>query len=132
MEALLLWIWSTLAVISTTYVTKPVRKAAVQSLIALAPRLPKHVAFIMDGNRRWARRHGWTTFEGHLAGFGALESMLESCLELDVRAVTVYAFSIENFHRSPKEVDDLMQLLKEKLLKLSLERYNHLNCLHVY
>ncbi|KAG6990933.1 hypothetical protein G7Y79_00060g092370 [Physcia stellaris] len=90
--------------------------------------IPKHVAFVMDGNRRFARQHGIETIEGHSIGFEALVRILEVCYKSGVRVVTIYAFSIENFKRSKYEVDALMDMFKVKLSQLSqhgeiLQRY---------
>ncbi|TFK46619.1 Di-trans-poly-cis-decaprenylcistransferase [Heliocybe sulcata] len=90
---------------------------AVLNVLAAGP-IPKHVAFVMDGNRRYARRKQAKVQQGHSDGFLALRRMLEICLKLGVRCVTAYAFSIENFKRSPEEVDALMNLAEEKLLEL--------------
>ncbi|CAE6356086.1 unnamed protein product [Rhizoctonia solani] len=80
--------------------------------------VPHHVAFVMDGNRRYAKHKQLEVSEGHVDGFGALKRMLEICLRLGIRCVTVYAFSIENFKRPRGEVDTLMNLAKEKLDEL--------------
>ncbi|KAL2157803.1 hypothetical protein VTH06DRAFT_5072 [Thermothelomyces fergusii] len=80
--------------------------------------IPGHVAFEMDGNRRYARSHKIETIEGHHLGFEALARVLEVCYKCGVKVVTVYAFSIENFHRPKYEVDGLMQLAKVKLEQL--------------
>ncbi|KAK1834653.1 Decaprenyl diphosphate synthase-like protein [Podospora conica] len=90
--------------------------------------MPQHVAFVMDGNRRYARSHKIETIEGHHLGFEALARVLEVCYKCGVKAVTVYAFSIENFNRPKYEVDGIMQLAKVKLEQLIqhgelLERY---------
>ncbi|KAJ1529056.1 hypothetical protein HK096_009517 [Nowakowskiella sp. JEL0078] len=77
--------------------------------------IPKHVAFIMDGNRRFAKKLKVQTNIGHLQGFKTLEKTLEWCLDLGVNVVSVYAFSIENFKRSEEEVNLLMELFSEKL-----------------
>ncbi|KAK7449756.1 cis-prenyltransferase [Stygiomarasmius scandens] len=80
--------------------------------------VPQHVAFVMDGNRRYARMHGKQVQEGHGEGYLALKRLLEICLRLRIRCVSVYAFAIENFKRSPEEVDALMHLAESKLLEL--------------
>lgn len=90
--------------------------------------IPQHVAFIMDGNRRYARSHKIETIEGHNRGFEALARILDVCYKCGVKVVTVYAFSTENFARPKYEVDGLMQLAKVKLAQLSehgelLDRY---------
>ncbi|KAF2465412.1 dehydrodolichyl diphosphate synthase [Lindgomyces ingoldianus] len=90
--------------------------------------IPLHVAFVMDGNRRFARDHKIETVEGHNLGFEALARILEVCYKTGVKVVTIYAFSIENFKRSKYEVDALMDMAKLKLGQLSehgalLDRY---------
>ena len=90
--------------------------------------LPRHVAFVMDGNRRFARNHRIETVEGHHLGFEALARILEVCYKSGITTITIYAFSIENFKRSKYEVDALMDMAKTKLGQLVqhgslLERY---------
>ncbi|TPX45579.1 hypothetical protein SeMB42_g03938 [Synchytrium endobioticum] len=82
-------------------------------LLKLGP-IPKHVAFVMDGNRRYAKGRQKSTGQGHREGFGRLQETLDWCLQLGVSTVTVYAFSIENFSRSHDEVGMLMGLAHEK------------------
>ncbi|XP_010785678.1 dehydrodolichyl diphosphate synthase complex subunit DHDDS [Notothenia coriiceps] len=84
--------------------------------------MPKHVAFIMDGNRRFARKKQMERQEGHMQGFNKLAETLRWCKNLNIQEVTVYAFSIENFKRSQNEVDELMVLAKQKFEKLLEER----------
>lgn len=81
--------------------------------------IPGHVAFVMDGNRRYARMHHVETVEGHNMGFEALARVLEICYKSGVKVVTIYAFSIENFKRSKYEVDALMDMAKTKLVQMS-------------
>ncbi|KAI9057870.1 Di-trans-poly-cis-decaprenylcistransferase [Trametes sanguinea] len=90
---------------------------ALIAILAAGP-IPQHVAFILDGNRRYARRKGMQVKDGHTDGFYNLRKMLEICIKLKVRCVSAYAFSIENFKRSPEEVNALMDLAEEKLLEL--------------
>ncbi|ANB12157.1 Rer2p [Sugiyamaella lignohabitans] len=80
--------------------------------------VPGHVAIVMDGNRRFAKKRHQETWEGHNAGFETLASVLEFCYELGVQAVTVFAFSIENFKRPAYEVDALMKIVKDKLIQV--------------
>ncbi len=80
--------------------------------------LPRHVAIIMDGNRRWARKLEKPPWYGHLFGSNKLEEIMEWCRELGIRTLTVYAFSTENFKRSPEEVNALMNLFKQKFNEL--------------
>jgi len=88
------------------------------AILAAGP-MPKHIAFVMDGNRRYARSHRKRVHEGHTDGYSALHSILDVCLRLNIQCVSVYAFSIENFKRPKEEVDALMQLAKEKLIEMS-------------
>ncbi|KAK7253021.1 hypothetical protein RIF29_37399 [Crotalaria pallida] len=87
------------------------------SILSVGP-VPNHVAFIMDGNRRYAKKRNLVEGVGHKVGFSALLSILRYCYELGVKYVTVYAFSIENFKREPKEVQSLMDLMQEKIEEL--------------
>ncbi|CAH2051425.1 unnamed protein product, partial [Thlaspi arvense] len=80
--------------------------------------LPTHLAFIMDGNRRYAKKLGLQDGSGHKAGFSSLMSMLQYCYELGIKYVTIYAFSIDNFRRRPEEVQSLMDLMLEKIKSL--------------
>ncbi|KAI1388474.1 Undecaprenyl diphosphate synthase [Hypoxylon trugodes] len=80
--------------------------------------IPQHVAFEMDGNRRFAKNHKIETIEGHHLGFEALARVLEICYKCGVKVVTVYAFSIENFNRPRHEVGGLMAMAKVKLEQL--------------
>ncbi|KAJ8959197.1 hypothetical protein NQ318_022459 [Aromia moschata] len=89
--------------------------------------IPNHIAFIMDGNRRYAKKARVGKAEGHSKGFDKLSECLKWCKELGVKEVTVYAFSIENFKRSKDEVDGLMKLAKEKFQKLLGEKEKIMN-----
>lgn len=85
--------------------------------------IPRHVAIIMDGNRRFARKmHYDHSMRGHVLGFEKFKETLEWCFDLGIPELTVYAFSIENFKRSKEEVDGLMELAKIKIDKLLEER----------
>jgi undecaprenyl diphosphate synthase len=74
---------------------------------------PKHVAIITDGNGRWARQRGLAVGEGHRAGAETVRSRLRDSVELGIRQLTIYAFSTENWGRSPIEVAGLMSLMAE-------------------
>lgn len=74
--------------------------------------LPKHIAIIMDGNRRWAKSKGLSTKEGHRAGANALEDISKFCNKIGIKYLTVYAFSTENWKRSKEEVSALMAILR--------------------
>ncbi len=74
--------------------------------------LPVHVAIIMDGNRRWARRHGKPPIYGHRQGAEAVRRTVDACARLGIRYLTLYAFSAENWRRPVEEVGELMNLLR--------------------
>lgn len=80
--------------------------------------LPTHIAIIMDGNRRWAKKRNLPIGMGHKAGAETLQKIIESCIDIGIKYLTVYAFSTENWKRDAKEVSDLMNLLREYLVKL--------------
>ncbi|MFT5082945.1 MAG: undecaprenyl diphosphate synthase [Lentisphaeria bacterium] len=85
----------------------------------------KHVAIIMDGNNRWAKKHGRQGIAGHRAGVERIRDVLAECRTQDVEVLTLFAFSSENWRRPPKEVDALMGLfysyLKKEARKLAEE-----------
>lgn len=78
-------------------------------------KVPRHVAIIMDGNGRWAERHGVPRSEGHRAGADAVERAVECARDFGIEYLTLYAFSTENWRRSPQEVSALMSLLGDFL-----------------
>jgi undecaprenyl diphosphate synthase len=80
-------------------------------------RLPKHVAVIMDGNGRWAKRRGLPRIMGHKQGVDVLKDLLRCCRDWGVSALTAYAFSTENWGRPLEEVDFLMTLFERVLRK---------------
>lgn len=77
--------------------------------------LPQHIAIIMDGNNRYAKAHGLPTGGGHIAGKDALDPLVEHCAKIGIKALTVFAFSSENWQRPPDEVALLMRLLSETI-----------------
>lgn len=78
-------------------------------------RLPRHIAIIMDGNGRWAGKKHLPKILGHRAGVETVDRITEECVKLGIQALTLYAFSTENWKRSKKEIDGLMNLLCEYL-----------------
>jgi undecaprenyl diphosphate synthase len=80
-------------------------------------RLPRHVAVIMDGNGRWAKSRNLPRVEGHRAGIASVREIVETAARLELRVITLYAFSVENWKRPRYEVATLMMLLKEYLRK---------------
>jgi len=79
--------------------------------------IPNHVAIIMDGNGRWAQKRGLPRLAGHRAGTENLRKIIEECINLDIKHLTIYAFSTENWHRPIEEVSGLMGLLENMLDK---------------
>lgn len=83
----------------------------------------KHIAIIMDGNRRWAKLHNFPSAVGHKKGVESLKNAVKSCHKFGIKYLTVYAFSTENWNRNPEEVNFLMELLAHTIK-------NELNELH--
>lgn len=80
-------------------------------------KLPRHIAIIMDGNGRWAKKKFLNRISGHIKGVNAVREVVTACRELGIKVLTLYAFSIENWKRPTDEVNALMGLLKEYLQK---------------
>ena len=93
--------------------------------------LPEHVAIIMDGNRRYARKIGISTEAGYIYGAGITERVIEWCFELKVKQLTLYAFSIENFCRTAEEVEKLFELMRVEFEKISEDERIHKNGVRV-
>jgi tritrans,polycis-undecaprenyl-diphosphate synthase [geranylgeranyl-diphosphate specific] len=91
----------------------------------------EHIAIILDGNRRWASENELTPWLGHKKGAETVEKLLDWCEKLGVKFVTLYAFSTENFRRSPKEVEEIMQIAEEKFRKLLTDERIHRDKVHV-
>lgn len=77
--------------------------------------VPRHVAIIMDGNRRWARKRGLPELQGHAAGVEAIRPIVRHSVELDIEVLSLYAFSRENWSRSGEEVNSLFGLLEDAI-----------------
>lgn len=80
-------------------------------------KIPKHIAIIMDGNRRWAKQKGLPPMMGHWQGAEVLTDVLRAASELGVKTLTVYAFSTENWNRPADEVEDLMNIFELYLMR---------------
>ena len=80
-------------------------------------RLPRHIAIIMDGNGRWAQKRHLPRVAGHRAGTKTARIAIETCARLHIEALTLYAFSVENWRRPKTEIEFLMQLLREYIRK---------------
>lgn len=87
-------------------------------------RVPKHVAIVMDGNGRWANKRGLTRIEGHKAGEAALLDVVAGAIQAGVKELSVFAFSTENWKRSPEEVRFLMGFNRD-VLRARRDQLNH-------
>lgn len=74
-------------------------------------KVPTHIGYILDGNRRWAREHGLPTYEGHLAGYNALKDVIVASADAGVKYISFYTFSTENWSRAESEVKGIMRLV---------------------
>jgi len=93
--------------------------------------IPNHVALILDGNRRWAKRHLVIKKEGHWKGADAVENLLDWCEEFDIKIITLYALSAENLDRDDKELQYLYELIRMRLEKLYKDPRIHNNKMRV-
>ncbi|KAG2500203.1 hypothetical protein HYH03_001783 [Edaphochlamys debaryana] len=94
-------------------------RRCISMLLYLLGCVPQHVAFVMDGNRRYAERRHIDKATGHTHGYGKMVDVIHWCIELGVKHITVYAFSIDNYKRSMEEVSALMHLAEEKYKELA-------------
>ena len=92
---------------------------------------PEHIAVILDGNRRWASQKSLHPWFGHEKGAEKVEQLLDWCLNLGVKSVTVYAFSTENFLRSGREVKEIMRIAGKEFEKLLTDERIHKNSVRV-
>ncbi len=93
--------------------------------------IPKHVALILDGNRRWAKRNLSFQNQGHFKGADAVENLLDWCEEFDIKIITLYALSAENLKREDKELEYIFDLIKTRLEKLYNDPRIHKNKMRV-
>jgi len=88
----------------------------------MAFKVPRNIAIILDGNRRFAKRLGLNPWLGHEYGIKKLEELFDWCLELGIKELTLYSFSTENFNRARQEIDFLFALFKKKFDEISKSR----------
>ena len=79
---------------------------------------PKHIAIILDGNRRWAKKYGFPVWKGHQEGIAKVKELFKWCKDLGITEVTLYAFSTENFNRAKQEVGFLMDAFRKQFREL--------------
>ncbi|ODM88996.1 hypothetical protein Ocin01_17687 [Orchesella cincta] len=89
--------------------------------------VPKHVAFVMDGNRRFARGQKKEVKHGHKSGFLKLREVIRWCMDMGISEITVYAFSIYNFERDPEELKGLLEVIKGPFAAVLKERQKGIN-----
>jgi tritrans,polycis-undecaprenyl-diphosphate synthase [geranylgeranyl-diphosphate specific] len=92
---------------------------------------PEHIAIILDGNRRWASGKIVNPWLGHEKGAEKVEELLDWCLKLGFKSITLYAFSTENFRRQQSEVAEIMRIAEERFRKLLTDDRIHRNKIHV-
>jgi len=92
---------------------------------------PGHIAIILDGNRRWASEKALNPWFGHEKGAEKVDQLLDWCLKLGVKSITLYAFSTENFRRSKNEVEEIMRIAQEQFRKILTDERIHKNKVHV-
>lgn len=78
----------------------------------MANKTPRHIGYILDGNRRWAKKHGLPTYEGHLAGYNALKDVIDATADAGVKYISFYSFSTENWNRAEEEIRGIMKLIR--------------------
>ncbi len=91
----------------------------------------EHIAIILDGNRRWASENELNPWLGHKKGAETVEQLLDWCEKLNVKFVTLYTFSTENFRRSPQEIEAIMKIAEEKFRRLLADERIHRDKVHV-
>lgn len=96
-----------------------------------AGEIPKHIAIILDGNRRWAKRNLVLKMDGHFRGADAVEKLLDWCEELNIKIITLYVLSAENLARNDEELAYLYGLINQRLEKLYNDPRIHKNRMHV-
>lgn len=83
--------------------------------------VPRHIGYILDGNRRWAKKHGLPTYEGHLAGYNALKDVIEASADAGVKYISFYTFSTQNWNRAESEVNGIMRIIR-RLFKSDIKQ----------
>jgi tritrans,polycis-undecaprenyl-diphosphate synthase [geranylgeranyl-diphosphate specific] len=92
---------------------------------------PEHIAIILDGNRRWASEKALKPWFGHEKGAEKVEQLLDWCLKLKVKSITLYAFSTENFNRPKAEIEEIMRIAEEEFRKILTDERIHKNKVRV-
>jgi tritrans,polycis-undecaprenyl-diphosphate synthase [geranylgeranyl-diphosphate specific] len=90
-------------------------------------RMPEHIGIILDGNRRWAVSRYLTPWQGHWEGADHVKKFLQWCLDLNIKSITLYAFSTENFNRPSREVEEIMKIFENTLNDVIASKVIHEN-----
>jgi len=93
--------------------------------------IPEHLGVILDGNRRWAIARSGIEYDGHRYGAKTSERFLEWCLDLNIKTITLYVFSMENFNRPKREVDTILSIIEEEGRSLLKDQRLHQNQIRV-
>ncbi len=94
-------------------------------------KMPEHIAIILDGNRRWALEKSLESWVGHQYGGERVSQLLDWCLDMGVKCVTLYSFSTENFNRSAIEIEEIFRIVEEKLRQIFTDERIHKNKVRV-
>ncbi len=106
--------------------------AAIRTLALDPHKMPRHIAVIMDGNRRWAKTQGWNAIRGHTVGARTTIDTIQECSDLGIEALTMYTFSTENWKRSRTEIAALMRLIAHNLRdELPVMQRNNIRMRHI-
>ncbi|MGQ9507293.1 MAG: polyprenyl diphosphate synthase [Candidatus Bathycorpusculaceae bacterium] len=92
---------------------------------------PEHIAIILDGNRRWASEKALQPWFGHEKGAEKVEQLLDWCLKFNVKSITLYAFSMENFNRPKAEIEEIMRIAEEEFRRILTDERIHKNKVRV-
>ena len=115
-----------------TAVAPPPSAGEVVEILLDPTRLPRHIAIIMDGNRRWAKQQGWLAMRGHTVGAAVTQNIIAESVNLGIKALTLYTFSTENWKRPGAEVGALMRLITRQLkMQLPFMQRNNVQIRHI-
>lgn len=95
--------------------------------MASSSTVPRHIGYILDGNRRWAKANGLPTYEGHLAGYNALQDVIDATADAGVEFISFYTFSTQNWSRAEEEVNGIMRLIR-RLFKTDIKTLAKKGC----
>jgi len=110
------------------YIPIHIREKRGKPSLDFCEKFPEHIAVVPDGNRRWARQKGLKSWEGHDAGAKVVEKVLDWCLKYNIPMISFYSLSMDNLKKRPKkEVEHIISILKNELMKLAEDERIHNN-----